>query len=286
MIAIGRLTVALFALWGLWLAVAPPAHAASEWPVQVGSVSSLERMRPISEAVLGKRPATEAEIQDMLAACTNDPDAWVRRQCVGTIASILTINAMPGPPPDVQWATRLRGVGEALRPALLEALDDPEPRIRVEALRGVVAPLTQVQRPTPLPVEIVRMLSARFHADDSPLVRGAIVGTVSQWPPSDDPEVLALGRRMIVAALRETEPAVIQPAAFGVTRSQPPEALPLLVEQLKHPSHAVRMVVAQGIAAYGASARPYLPQLEAALAAETDDITRKTLGGTISVITR
>jgi hypothetical protein len=283
MIALGRLTVAIL---GLWLAATPPAHAASEWPVQAGSLSSLERMRPISEAVLGKRPATDAEIQDMLAACMNDPDAWVRRQCVGTVGSILTINAMPAPPPEVQWATRLRGVGEALRPALQRALDDPEAQVRVEALRGVVAPLTQVTTTAPLPVETARMLSARFHADESPLVRGAIVGTVSQWPASDDPEVVALGHRMLIAALRETEAVVVQAAARSATRLLAPEALPLLVEQLKHPSHAVRMVVAQGIAAYGGSARPYLPQLEAALAAETDDITRKTLAGTISVITR
>jgi hypothetical protein len=248
--------------------------------------SSLERMRPISEAVLGKRPATEAEIQDLLAACMNDPDDWIRRQCVGTVGSILTINAMPAPPTDVQWAVRLRGVGEALRPALHEALDDAEPRVRVEALRGVMAPLTQVQTPTPLPVDTVRMLSAKFHADDSPLVRGAIVETVSLWPASDDPEVVTLGHRMIVAALRETEPVVVQAGARSTTRLPAPEALPLLVEQLKHPSHAVRMVVAQGIAAYRSSARPYLPQLEAALAAETDDITRKSLAGTISVITR
>jgi len=59
-----------------------------------------------------------------------------------------------------------------------------------------------------------------------------------------------------------------------------------LVKQLKNPSHIARMSVAQGIAAYGASARAYLPDLRAALAAETDDITQKTIAGTISVISR
>jgi HEAT repeat protein len=60
----------------------------------------------------------------------------------------------------------------------------------------------------------------------------------------------------------------------------------LLVQQLKNPSRNARLSVAQGIAAYGEAARQYLPELQAALAAETDDVTRKTIAGTIAVITK
>ena len=65
-----------------------------------------------------------------------------------------------------------------------------------------------------------------------------------------------------------------------------PEALPLFVAQLKHSSATVRVAVAQAIASFHEAARPYLPTLRAALAVETDDIARKTIAGSITVISR
>jgi hypothetical protein len=46
----------------------------------------------------------------------------------------------------------------------------------------------------------------------------------------------------------------------------------------------IASAAAEVMTAYGNAARPYVPQLEAALAVETDGITRKTIAGTISMI--
>lgn len=238
----------------------------------------------ISEAVLGKRPATEAEILEMLSSCVEDPDTFVRSQCVGTVATILTMGALPAAPAGLEWTGRLTQVAEALRPVLDKATADPEARVRVEAWRGIIGPIAYRNPRAALPPGMVRRLAAAYDRDESPQIRALAVQATQHWDQSDDPEARRLGHRLLLSALQDRDPYVVQAAAHAATTSRSPEALPLLVNQLKNPSYVARMGVAQGIASYRAAARPYLAELEAALAAETHDITRKTLEGTISVI--
>ena len=130
------------------------------------------------------------------------------------------------------------------------------------------------------------MLAEKFKSDPSLLVRTMALEAVGTAYRSDDVDVRRLAVQILLGGLDETDPYIVQAAGLAAAQSRIPEALPLLVRQLKHPSHVARMGVAQGIAAYREAARRYLPDLQAALAAETDDLTRKTLLGTISVITR
>jgi HEAT repeat protein len=196
---------------------------------------------------------------------------------------------MPSPPPGADWTVKWRSVASDLRPHLDTALADPEPRVRREALRGLVAPYAGLgsapPRPT-LPLPVAARLSALFETDDSAIVRSAVLPIIASAYTSEDPNVRRLAAQAILRGLEDTEASVVQVASRAAGQTRPPDALPLLVKQLKHPSFNVRMVVAQGIAGYRADARPYLPELEAALAAETHDITRKTIAGTISVISR
>ena len=129
-------------------------------------------------------------------------------------------------------------------------------------------------------------LAAIFERDPTPSVRTAALQAIGAGRFSTDPAVGRLASQVLIRALEQTDQYLVQAAGLAAAQSKEPEALPLLVKQLKNPSHIARMGVAQGIAAYRDAAKLYLPELQAALIAETNDITRKTISGTISVITR
>ena len=181
----------------------------------------------------------------------------------------------------------MRPVAETLRTYLDAATRDVDPRVRLEAFRGVLGPFISGFGPArPLPKAIAERMAAVFETDATPIVRTFALAVVSGSPPSDDPEVRRIATEVLLRALGQADPGVVQQAGLIATRSRLPEALPLLVKQLRNPSPIARLGVAQGIASYGAAARSYLPDLQAALAAESDDIARKTIAGTISVISR
>jgi hypothetical protein len=238
--------------------------------------------------LLGKRPASDEEIRNLLVAAIKDADVGVRTEAVGSIGTILTMSSMPNVPQGQEWTARLRAVGEALRPELDAAINDPEPRVRMEALRGIVGPIVGPfsSKGTTLPKPLVIKLAAMFERDPSSQIRTATMQAVAAQHGSGDPEVRRLASQVLLRGLEDSNPYVVQYAGLQAAQSKIPEALPLLVEQLKNPAFVARMGVAQGIAAYREAARKYLPELQTALAAETHDITRKTIAGTISVISK
>jgi hypothetical protein len=245
------------------------------------------KMAIVADAVLGRRAASDDDIRQMLIAAMKDPDASVRLQAVGSVVTALTITSWPSIPPGHEWTTRMRPVAEALRTDVDAATGDVDPRVRREALGGVIAPFSSGFGQTrPLPRAIAERMAAVYETDVAPSVRSFALVAVSGSPTSDDPEVRRIATKLLLLALGQSDPGIVQQASLIATRSRLPEALPLLVKQLKNPSRIARTGVAQGIASYGSAARSYLPDLQAALAAETDDIARKTIAGTISLITR
>ena len=62
------------------------------------------------------------------------------------------------------------------------------------------------------------------------------------------------------------------------------EALPLVSKLLSHPSSQVRVAVGQTISSFGVAARSYVPDLQRALAVETDYVAKRTLEGAIKSI--
>lgn len=255
---------------------------------QFRAADRMGRMRAISDSLLQRIPASESEVRNLLTEALKDPDGSVRAEAVGSIGTILLFASTPTPPAGAEWTVKWRDVAAALRPQLDEALQDPEPRVRREALRGIVAPYANRLTPVGerLPPPLVARLAQLFDTDASALVRAAVLPIVTAAHTSADPEARRLAAQAVLRGLQDSEPSVVQAAARAAGGMRHPDALPVLVKHLQHPSFNVRMVVAQGIAAYRADARRYIPELEAALAAETHDITRKTIAGTISVISK
>jgi HEAT repeat protein len=256
------------------------------WSLAAQGPADYEKMRVLSESVLGKRPATEAEIQELLAQALKDSNPRIRREAVGILGTILTFSQLPQRPSATEWTARLRSVGEALQPELARATADADSQVRREALRNVVGVILYSKPGAPLPLATLRMLDAHYEKYSDTGEREFIVGALVSSYQKANPEARSLAVSLLTKALQGRDAYVIQAAGHAAAKAAAPELLPLLVAQLKNSSHIARMGVAQGIASYGAAARAYLPELEAALAAETHDITKKTIAGAISVITR
>lgn len=242
------------------------------------------RVREISEAVSGKRHASDDEVYALLLAGMKDPDAFVRSESVGMAANLVMVPSVPQLASRLEWVMARRKVGERLWPELDAAADDPEPRVRTEALRGIAGAFTYGFPTYVLPSQIANRLFEKFERDPNPGVRSLAVGAFRSAYRSEDPAVRSLGAQVLLKALGDGDSNIVSAAAHAIPDWRPAEALPLLVKQLNNPSLRVRMAVAQTIAAYRKDALPYRPQLEAALAAETDDITKKTIAGTLTVI--
>jgi peptidoglycan/xylan/chitin deacetylase (PgdA/CDA1 family) len=242
------------------------------------------RVSRMVEAVSGKRPATDEEVYALLLAGMKDPDVFVRSESVGMVANLVMVPSIPQLASNLEWIVARRAVGERLWPELDAAADDPEPRVRTQALRGIAGAFTLGLPTYVLPSQIANRLLDKFERDPSQGVRSLAVSAFQSAHRSEYPAVRSIGSQVLLKALDDSDPYIVATAAHAIPDWKPAEALPLLVKHLKNPSLQARMAVAQIIAAYREDARPYIPQLEAALAVETDDITKKTIAGTLSVV--
>jgi hypothetical protein len=270
----------------VWLSAALIAQAAT--PLQRFNRSPGDdhyaKMRIISETVLGKTPASPAQVEELLAAAMKDPDPAVRRQAVGSMSSIIMINSMPSVPPGQEWAAVLQPIVEPLRGYVEQAAKDSDAQVRIDALRGIMASAISAQPGTPLPLDIVKRLVFVFDSDPDATVRSFAVTGLHKAYSSTDPVIRALTKPVMLRALQDPDPYVVQYAGWAAFEARDPEAVPLLIRQLKNPSPVARMGVAAGLQAYSAEALRYLPQLEDALAREPEGPTRKTLEAAIEKI--
>lgn len=86
-------------------------------------------------------------------------------------------------------------------------------------------------------------------------------------------------------ALDDPDGRVVEYAVMGLAQSRPAGALSRIVSLLQSRRINLRLQVAQALAAYGPSARQYVPQLQQAISTETDPTIRKSLEAAMSRIT-
>jgi hypothetical protein len=125
-------------LVSVWLSAALIAQAAT--PLQRFNRSPGDdhyaKMRIISEAVLGKTPASPAQVEELLAAAMKDPDPAVRRQAVGSMSSIILFTSMPSVPPGQEWAAALQPIVKRL---VFVFDSDPDATVRSFAVTGLLS---------------------------------------------------------------------------------------------------------------------------------------------------
>ena len=178
-----------------------------------------------------------------------------------------------------------RQVLQSLRPQVLNLLDDPDERVRRDAVIAVVNLSYDVaadpKLDIPLPDEVLNRLLARYPVELSRIVRSEIMKTAAL--AGGDARIRS---DLIVQGLNDREPGVLVFALMGSGRLKDPAALSRVVELVQHSDKAIRLAAASAIAEYGAVALPYLFELNAAVTVEMDDLVKKTLEGAIVVLTR
>jgi HEAT repeat protein len=247
------------------------------------AADSLSKMRIVSETVLGKTNASVVEIKEVLETAMRDADVSVRRQAVDTIANALVLNAMSKAGSKAQpWAENLRGLREPFLADLETASHDEDDGVRRDAYRGVFA--DALSPAGELPPALAKRMATVFDSDRSGMIRSLMVNALASKRNSADPIVREVTNRIILRALADPDPYVVQEAGNAAFDAGLPEAVPLLVRQLKNPSPMARMGVAAGLQGYRREARPYLSELETALAREAPGPTRSTLEAAIRLI--
>ena len=174
-------------------------------------------------------------------------------------------------------------------------LDDPSARVRSKAVEA--AALLQYSK-APLPaavtasglndfdcgLELARRFERMYAADSDVSVRTNIVRMLTAVSETVAEPTRAIVHGVLMRALNDSSWGVVNYALRDVARRRLPGSLTESVRLLRHKDYQVRMVAAQMVASFGAEARPHLDDLRRAAEAETDDITRKTMLGSISAI--
>ena len=241
------------------------------------------RQQALAAVIRGQLQVAPHELAAIVGLALADSDITTREAA----CSIVMATAARG---RGQMPTEARPYWQAAATALLTLNDqliqvmrsDGEPRIRhsaVLALANLHMTVDSTAGVIRIPAGLADALASAYGSESSDRVRAEIVKTFA-LSETESPR----SQEIVTRALADPASEVVQFAVMGIGRMKPPTALPSVVDMLKHNEQRVRLAAAQAVAAYGAAARPYLPQLREALAAERDEITRKTLEGTIGLI--
>jgi HEAT repeat protein len=272
----------------LWLSLAivavvrgqPPAMSADEF----GRANEKEKVRALRElAVPDRGVVSPNQLNAILTVALADSNANVREAALRSVAGRVS----DAKPEGLElWMQLERPALLSLRPQLTHLLEDPVRDVRlaaVEATSTLEYDLTQHGKQSRiLHANVGRILAARYLAEPDDVVRSRIVN-VFVWFSADKPlEHEAKG--LFARALQDPSPAVLQAAVMGVGEHNLAELLPEAVKLLSHTEYALRNSAAQAIGEFGAAAVPYLADLRAALARESNSMARSTLQAAIAKV--
>jgi HEAT repeat protein len=219
----------------------------TDWPVRVAAARSL----PQAIGYQGRVLSEEIEFATMaLIPVCRDPRDEVRIEAVRAIGRLNDSNRTPAPAgvaPVVQ--TAVGSVARQALNALLEAMKDPSPQVRAQALSSIAWVCGGDAGP----------VKAMLEHDPEIKVRIAAVNALARgWP--DDPLLypLLLGRLKVV-----TDPAERAAIGWALSSLAPAstENLPALLGALSPDDPVLRHCIAVALGKLGPAARPALPNL-------------------------
>lgn len=177
----------------------------------------------------------------------------------------------------------------SLRGPVAASLSDPDREVRMAAIEAVAALEYDFTRPPghvmdSLSPVVARILANRYRVEPDPIARARIVNVFAYFSIHKGIEAVSVA--VLDSALSDPHPSVVQTAVLGVGMQHVTALLPKVVRLLAHQDFALRNSVASAIGEVGAHASKYLPDLQAALATESNAMTRKSLQGAITRVTR
>lgn len=248
--------------------------------------SQMDKKRILGQLASHRQSLPAVELHELLNIALADDSPAVRNSALWAIAGRL-VNVKGTPDALTRWRAE-RDTLVTFRERLLSLLQDVDATVR----QGAIAAITsfEIDRDSPLKAsrslrpETARVLAARFDQEPDGVTRGHIVSTFAWYTPQSAASKDSLA--VLEKALSDTHPAPVQAALIGVSEQHINALLPKAVTLLSHKRHEIRTTAAQTVAAFGAEARVYIPQLQTALANETDVIAKKSLEGALRVIAR
>jgi HEAT repeat protein len=232
------------------------------------------------------------DLGQVLSQALGDKDEDVRRRAVWAVAGRAAAVRMHATLPGEAEVTETKEMVERwrmeratllnLRNQVTAAVSDNIPTVRDGAIVALCSLDYEPGMPVPnfqLRPETMQILADAYGRETSIKVRTQIVKTFALTPTNSP-----LREALLMQALNDSMPSVLQFAAMGAGEAHLAAALPRLAELLGHSNRAVRLNVVQAIAMQGKLAAPYRERLQQALNAESDEIVRKTIEGALSTL--
>jgi HEAT repeat protein len=170
-------------------------------------------------------------------------------------------------------------VVQDLRPLAAARLADPDDRVRHAAIIAMGSLDYHIDQHPQIRLrpDTVAAFARAFREDQAVAVRAEAVKSLAL--AQSDP---GLRDPVLVAALADPAPAVVQFAALGVAEHRLEAALPAVAALLGHSSRAVRLAAVQAFQSNPGAARTFEPALRVAVATEADPSIRATLAATLA----
>ena len=268
----------------IWILMSPQAQS----PERASSAAELQAApKSVKKATLNdlaslRSSPSATDAVDMISVGLADADPDVRLSAIYAVAGRASVDRFK----KFQSSSRVTMVSGSeklllrkLRPRVLALVGDSNERVRqgaVIALVNLEFEGGQDHNDILLKEDAVRTLLQQFQKETIAKVRVEIVKTFTltslKSPRRDD---------ILLAAIADSDPDVVQFGVMGLARSTPPAALPKLIELLNNPSRIVRLQLGPAFAAYGRAARPYLDELVRVGANDSDADVRNSLDAAI-----
>src|SRR5687768_5378365 len=242
------------------------------------------RIRALRDLIEGKagRPLEAASIS-LIAQGLDSDAALVRRAALETLHAFAYIgNGKRGRSAPEAWA-REKARLLTLKPRIVAALADADERARDYAvlalgtLDGTRGPHGEMIAS----VDAMNHLARRLPVEPSLRVRVQIVRSFALMADKG-PGVPT--ERVLLAALDDPEPDVVQMGVAGIGRAQLAKHLPRLVPLLRHPNQGISGTAALSFSRLAEHAGPFLPDLQRAADAAPDGPFKQTLLEAIRLI--
>ena len=273
----------IFVALSLLLSLAAPDMQPKRPALEFKDAPTAQKRATLNALAADRLQLEAGELRELLEYGLDDHDSEVRRQ---------TLLAVAGQSARLwYWTTPKRGADQQvrvalklLRPRLIVLMGEEDEQLRLAALLALGnLEVERTSRELFLSPDVSQMFAEMYANDPSPRIRQEILKTFALVKTTGDPRPVATA---VLNGLTVSDVTTVQYALMAVAKLQLTQALPTVAKHLKGSDRRIRMAAAQGLAAFGVASRPYLAQLQQASRVEQDDITKKTMLGAITALTR
>ena len=249
-------------------------------PIPAMPDSVADRVRLLNDLATGRVSRPPAATRIIIKIGLDDSVERVQECALWALAGRVSGPRFSGGVAGAQWSAE-RSVLASLKPDVAGKLSSPSHRIRHAALVALGSfeyDPANGGRVLRLSDEFVSLLVRMYRHEPHALVRSEIVKAIALDSRAKS------GENTLIAALDDSEPAIVRIAANGIAEHAMAVQLPKLATLLKHPEADVRIAVASALSQFGPAAIAQLRPLQLALAGEQEPDVRGAMSTAIAML--